>query len=125
MSTPHRSWRSSFLCRSLARLAVEPFLRGRKAGKTGHCGAEIDRLPFRIESGDVQRVDAAEQVVGETRDSLVAVGADGPIVRDKSGRHRDGGDPLTGLYQGGVLPGLELSRQVIILEPSIIGHWQE
>ena len=63
-------------------MAVEPFLRRREAGKAGHRGGDIDRLPLRVESRDLKLVDAAEQMVDETADALVAVGSGRPVVRD-------------------------------------------
>src|SRR5690242_16707394 len=75
-----RLCRSSFLRGRLARLPVEPVLRRREAREAGHRSGDVDRLPFWIESRNLQSVDATEQAVSETSDPLVAVGPDGPVV---------------------------------------------
>src|SRR6185437_16918829 len=98
-SAPRGVCRSSFLRRRPALLPVEPVLRRREAREAGHRRGDVDRLPFWIESCNLQSIDAAEQAVSETGDTLIAIGPHGPVVRDQGGRHGDGLNALAGLDQ--------------------------
>src|SRR5262249_28000379 len=108
--------RSSLRCPALLRVAVEPGLRRRETRKAWNRCGEIDRLPFRIEAGPLQRVEPREQMLNKACDAIITVRARRPIEGDQRGGHRNRLHVLALLDQIGIIGGIESGGEIVVFE---------
>src|SRR5689334_20487917 len=95
---------------------VKPSLRGRKTLPAWQRGGERDFLPFRMEGRALKGRKLGEERIDKQRQLAITISARGPVIRRKSGRHRDGIDPVACRNQIRIVLRGQGRRQIVGLQ---------
>src|SRR5205823_6570216 len=104
---------------------VQPLLGCAKPLQAGNLGVQVDVLPLGVESGCLQLVDAAEEMVDKTRHAPIPVRVVAPVVGGENGRYGDSFDPFAICEEVWIVRRVDGGGKIVVLKFRVVTNGQE